>query len=138
MVVFLPSYSFLDKVKAFWGQSGLMPKLGERKEVSLTSSYVKPCLSQKLKEMKLFYEPQASGDVETVLRDYALAISSVCPGLSPNQGPVRGHEGLIHTVPSWWQDQKDRCSAIRRRRRETFRRFSPTIQQNLLGYVTED
>ena len=28
---------------------------------------------------QIFYEPQTSGDVESVLRDYALAISSVRP-----------------------------------------------------------
>jgi len=34
VVVFLPSYSFLEKVKAFWAKSGLMARLGDRKEVS--------------------------------------------------------------------------------------------------------
>lgn len=34
VVVFLPSYSFLEKVKAFWAKSGLMIRLGDRKEVS--------------------------------------------------------------------------------------------------------
>ena len=34
VVVFLPSYAFLEKVKAFWAKSGLMAKLGERKQVS--------------------------------------------------------------------------------------------------------
>ncbi|ORY29962.1 helicase C-terminal domain-domain-containing protein [Naematelia encephala] len=57
VVVFLPSYGFLDKVKDVWAKSGLLAKLGEKKQV--------------------FYEPQTSGDVETVLRDYSLAISSV-------------------------------------------------------------
>nr|XP_031861102.1 uncharacterized protein CI109_003463 [Kwoniella shandongensis]KAA5528174.1 hypothetical protein CI109_003463 [Kwoniella shandongensis] len=56
VVVFVPSYAFLDKVKTFWTQSGLFQRLGDRKQ--------------------LFFEPQTSGDVETVLRDYALAISS--------------------------------------------------------------
>ncbi|OXG31727.1 chromosome transmission fidelity protein 1 [Cryptococcus neoformans Ze90-1] len=56
VVVFLPSYAFLDKVRALWTKSGLLQRLGERKQ--------------------LFYEPQTSGDVETILRDYALAISS--------------------------------------------------------------
>ncbi|KJE05212.1 chromosome transmission fidelity protein 1 [Cryptococcus gattii NT-10] len=57
VVVFLPSYAFLDKVRAFWMKSGLLQRLGERKQ-------------------QLFYEPQTSGDVETILRDYALAITS--------------------------------------------------------------
>lgn len=34
MVVFLPSYAFLDKVKAFWIQSGLLRKLDDKKQVS--------------------------------------------------------------------------------------------------------
>ncbi|WWC60824.1 uncharacterized protein I303_103400 [Kwoniella dejecticola CBS 10117] len=56
VVVFLPSYAFLDKVKSTWTSSGLMAKLAEKKS--------------------LFFEPQTSGDVESTLRDYALAISS--------------------------------------------------------------
>ncbi|WWC89834.1 uncharacterized protein L201_004762 [Kwoniella dendrophila CBS 6074] len=56
VVVFLPSYAFLDKIKVAWTASGLMSKLGDRKT--------------------LFFEPQTSGDVESTLRDYALAISS--------------------------------------------------------------
>ncbi|KAK8869549.1 hypothetical protein IAR55_000116 [Kwoniella newhampshirensis] len=57
VVVFSPSYAFLGKAKTFWQGTGLMQRLGDRKQ--------------------LFFEPQTSGDVETVLRDYALAISSV-------------------------------------------------------------
>lgn len=34
VVVFLPSYAFLDKVKQVWSASGLLAKLGERKHVS--------------------------------------------------------------------------------------------------------
>ncbi|KAK6903226.1 hypothetical protein I203_108491 [Kwoniella mangroviensis CBS 8507] len=56
VVVFLPSYSFLDKVRTTWASSGLMSKLGDKKA--------------------LFFEPQTSGDVESTLRDYALAISA--------------------------------------------------------------
>lgn len=37
VVVFLPSYAFLDKVKAFWMKSGLLQRLGERKQVSQNS-----------------------------------------------------------------------------------------------------
>ncbi|EIW70152.1 hypothetical protein TREMEDRAFT_29466 [Tremella mesenterica DSM 1558] len=57
IVVFLPSYSFLDKIKHTW--TAVLPKLAEKKHV--------------------FYEPQTSGEVETVLRDYSLAISTVSP-----------------------------------------------------------
>ncbi|KAL7410162.1 helicase C-terminal domain-containing protein [Mrakia frigida] len=54
IVVFLPSYAFLEKVKTSWEKSGLLGKLALKK--------------------KLFYEPQASGSVEAVLRDYSLAM----------------------------------------------------------------
>lgn len=57
VVVFLPSYAFLNKVKGAWEKTGLLRKLDEKRQV--------------------FYEPQTSGDVESILRDYALAISSV-------------------------------------------------------------
>ncbi|WVF71908.1 hypothetical protein IAT40_006718 [Kwoniella sp. CBS 6097] len=56
VVVFVPSYAFLDKVKAYWTKTGLLSKLGDKKQ--------------------LFFEPQTSGDTEIVLREYALSISS--------------------------------------------------------------
>ncbi|WVQ99004.1 hypothetical protein IAU59_006136 [Kwoniella sp. CBS 9459] len=56
VVVFVPSYAFLDKVKAFWTKSGLLAKLGDKKQ--------------------LFFEPQTSSDTDVVLRDYALSIST--------------------------------------------------------------
>ena len=34
VVVFLPSYAFLDKLKATWDKSGLLLKLGAKKKVS--------------------------------------------------------------------------------------------------------
>ena len=72
VVVFVPSYAFLDKVKLAWTRSGLLARLDERKQVSVW------VLHGLLTYRKVFYEPQTSGDVETTLRDYALAISSVC------------------------------------------------------------
>jgi chromosome transmission fidelity protein 1 len=60
VVVFVPSYSFLDKLKAAWGgDSGLLAKLDQRKQV--------------------FYEPQTSAEVDATLRDYALAIEAPAP-----------------------------------------------------------
>jgi chromosome transmission fidelity protein 1 len=35
VVVFLPSYAFLDKVKAFWIRSGLLHKLADKKQASV-------------------------------------------------------------------------------------------------------
>ncbi|CAK9783872.1 unnamed protein product [Cutaneotrichosporon oleaginosum] len=54
VVVFLPSYAFLDALKAAWRD--LLPKLEQRKQI--------------------FYEPQTSGEVDAVLREYALAIDA--------------------------------------------------------------
>lgn len=57
MVVFVPSYSFLHNVVVVWEKSGLMERLQSKK--------------------KVFTEPQDSGEVETVLRDYAAEIEAV-------------------------------------------------------------
>jgi len=54
MVVFLPSYGFLDVVQIAWQSSGLLDKLKSKK--------------------KVFSEPQESTQVETVLREYTCAI----------------------------------------------------------------
>lgn len=54
VVVFLPSYAFLDKVKTAWG-SNLLDKLDQK---------------------KLFYEPQSAAEVDATLRDYARAIDA--------------------------------------------------------------
>jgi len=53
MVVFFPSYGFLNSVKAEWSTSGTMDKFTAKK--------------------KVFLEPQETTDVENVLRDYATA-----------------------------------------------------------------
>lgn len=70
VVVFVPSYAFLDKIKAAWS-SCVLPKLSEKKHASL--------LAMRMIQLTLqvFYEPQTSGGVEEVLRDYSLAISTV-------------------------------------------------------------
>ncbi|KAH9833515.1 DNA repair helicase [Rhodofomes roseus] len=57
MVVFLPSYSFLNVVMAEWKNSGLVAKLNGKKRV--------------------FSEPQDSGEVDTVLREYSAAVRAV-------------------------------------------------------------
>lgn len=57
MVVFVPSYAFLNTVVSVWEKSGLMERLRAKK--------------------KVFSEPQESGDVDAVLRDYAAEVQSV-------------------------------------------------------------
>ncbi|KAI9068626.1 DNA repair helicase [Trametes sanguinea] len=57
MVVFVPSYSFLNAVMKVWHSSGLLEKLNAKK--------------------KVFSEPQNSNEVEGVLRSYAAEIQSM-------------------------------------------------------------
>ncbi|KAG9035892.1 ATP-dependent DNA helicase chl1 [Tulasnella sp. JGI-2019a] len=56
VVVFLPSYAFLHAVRAAWDEAGILQKIAIKKQV--------------------FYEPQETGEVEIVLREYAEAIRS--------------------------------------------------------------
>ncbi|OJT06295.1 hypothetical protein TRAPUB_2875 [Trametes pubescens] len=56
MVVFVPSYAFLNTVTKQWQAGGLMEKLNAKK--------------------KVFSEPQQSNEVEAVLRDYSAQIQS--------------------------------------------------------------
>ena len=54
MVVFFPSYNFLNVAKAAWGQSGTLARLEGRK--------------------KIFFEPEETTDVDKVLQSYAAAV----------------------------------------------------------------
>ncbi|KAG8888047.1 ATP-dependent DNA helicase chl1 [Tulasnella sp. 332] len=56
VVVFLPSYAFLHAIRAAWDEAGILIKIATKK--------------------KIFYEPQETGEVEVVLREYAEAIRS--------------------------------------------------------------
>ncbi|KAI5835242.1 DNA repair helicase [Schizophyllum commune Tattone D] len=59
MVVFFPSYNFLNSAKAAWGQSGTLGRLEGRK--------------------KIFFEPEETTDVDKVLQGYAAAVHEVDP-----------------------------------------------------------
>ncbi|KAL1677806.1 helicase C-terminal domain-containing protein [Schizophyllum commune] len=59
MVVFFPSYNFLNAAKAAWGQSGTLGRLEGRK--------------------KIFFEPEETTDVDKVLQSYATAVHEVDP-----------------------------------------------------------
>ncbi|KAL1707545.1 helicase C-terminal domain-containing protein [Schizophyllum commune] len=59
MVVFFPSYNFLNAAKAAWGQSGTLSRLEGRK--------------------KIFFEPEETTDVDKVLQSYAAAVHEVDP-----------------------------------------------------------
>ncbi|KLO06962.1 DNA repair helicase [Schizopora paradoxa] len=54
LVVFFPSYSYLENAKSFWTRSGLLERLSKKKA--------------------LFYEPQSTSDVDAVLHAYSLAV----------------------------------------------------------------
>lgn len=55
VVIFLPSYTFLDQILLRWKASGLLERLGMKK--------------------KVFNEPRKSGEVEMILREYTAANS---------------------------------------------------------------
>ncbi|KAG6886740.1 hypothetical protein C0992_002590, partial [Termitomyces sp. T32_za158] len=54
MIVFFPSYNFLNTAKAVWSKAGLLDKFGIKK--------------------KIFFEPTESTDVDKVLQEYSSAI----------------------------------------------------------------
>ncbi|KAG5716392.1 ATP-dependent RNA helicase CHL1, partial [Termitomyces sp. T112] len=54
MIVFFPSYNFLNLAKAVWSKSGLLDKFGVKK--------------------KTFFEPTETTDVDKVLQEYSTAI----------------------------------------------------------------
>ncbi|KAF8650145.1 hypothetical protein AX16_005380 [Volvariella volvacea WC 439] len=56
MIVFFPSYSFLNGVKTIWANEGLMEKFGAKK--------------------KVFFEPEESSDVDRTLQEYATSVRS--------------------------------------------------------------
>ena len=56
LVVFFPSYAFLDQARQVWEESGLLTRLGSKKTV--------------------FLEPREGSDVDNVLREYAACIAA--------------------------------------------------------------
>ncbi|CCM02979.1 uncharacterized protein FIBRA_05094 [Fibroporia radiculosa] len=90
MVVFLPSYSFLNVVKTAWEGSGLMNKLkAKKKVVSLDSRKIEPICNDNCPMRQVFLEPQDSSQVETVLRDYAAAIHDGAGVSRDEKGPTK-------------------------------------------------
>ncbi|KAL0576051.1 ATP-dependent DNA helicase chl1 [Marasmius crinis-equi] len=65
MVVFFPSYNFLNKTKEVWSTSKMLDKFGAKK--------------------RIFFEPDDNAQVEPVLRDYSHAARS-----SPPDSKVKG------------------------------------------------
>ncbi|KAF8895275.1 helicase C-terminal domain-containing protein [Infundibulicybe gibba] len=63
MVVFFPSYAFLNGAKTVWAAAGVIEKMGVKK--------------------KVFFEPEESTYVEKVLQDYAAAIKGDSASTAP-------------------------------------------------------
>jgi hypothetical protein len=70
MIVFLPSYAFLNAIVAVWTKSGFIQKLSAKKKVKFWCKG-NPRIAHGVSQ--IFMEPQGS-DVESVLRDYAAEI----------------------------------------------------------------
>lgn len=81
MVVFVPSYSFLHLVMKHWQDSGVLEKLKAKK--------------------KVFMEPQESGEVEAVLREYAAEVKNVCDGTDTCTSRL----GLTFMATHAWTEQ---------------------------------
>jgi len=77
MVVFMPSYAFLNQIKEAWSKDGTLAKMAARK--------------------KLFYEPQETGSVEDVLREYAATIKGA-DSEAPNSAAKKGGALLFAVV----------------------------------------
>ncbi|KAJ3495249.1 hypothetical protein NMY22_g19964 [Coprinellus aureogranulatus] len=72
VIVFFPSYSFLNTAKDVWAKNKTLDRFGTKKAV--------------------FFEPQESTDVDNVLRDYAKAVHS------PPQTDKKGGGALLFAV----------------------------------------
>lgn len=68
MVVFFPSYSFLNACKAAWQSSGILDRVQTKK--------------------KVYYEPEESAKCEQVLREYAAEIATPTTGRGPTGGAL--------------------------------------------------
>lgn len=53
--MFLPSYRFLDKLKAAWEKSGLLAKLAAKKPVPFFFKSVQGALGRSIKKLTLFF-----------------------------------------------------------------------------------
>jgi chromosome transmission fidelity protein 1 len=75
VVIFLPSYSFLAKLKEVWQGNGTLNRLDTKKKVRVDitnapSHFLTP-------RLQLFFEPQSSAEVDSTLTQYADAIAKV-------------------------------------------------------------
>jgi chromosome transmission fidelity protein 1 len=77
MIVFFPSYKFLNTAKGMWLRTGTLDKFALKKPVCY--KILRPGVTAYISfETKVFFEPEESTQVEKVLQDYATAATSVC------------------------------------------------------------
>lgn len=67
LVVFFPSYKFLNTVQRLWANSKVLEKIAARKTVGNLHNLKIPFLSSD----KIFHEPSEAAQVENILREYA-------------------------------------------------------------------
>ena len=72
MIVFFPSYSFIETVKGVWKSTGLIDRLQKKKHVRKFEY----SMLLELNVKQIFYEPGTTAEVDGVLRAYAQAVSS--------------------------------------------------------------
>lgn len=75
VVVFVPSYDFLNQVQARWEKAGLLKRLVQKKKVrsSRPSRRFSELIANRASQT--FWEPKATADVDQTLREYSLANS---------------------------------------------------------------
>lgn len=85
MVVFVPSYDFLNLVQARWERTGMIKRLGQKKKVrcavhALVASKISVTDIELLYViLQTFWEPKASADVDLTLREYSAANAGAQP-----------------------------------------------------------
>ncbi|KAL7753537.1 ATP-dependent DNA helicase chl1 [Sorochytrium milnesiophthora] len=72
VVVFVSSYAYLDILFARMQETGVLERLGKRKQVGIV--LLGCCISRLTSRSQVFREPKGAGQVDETLRDYALVI----------------------------------------------------------------
>jgi chromosome transmission fidelity protein 1 len=75
MIVFSPSYKFLNFSKESWKKSGLLDKFGSKKQARSVLVFV--FVSFFKTTFQVYFEPEDSSAVDKVLQDYAAAATKV-------------------------------------------------------------
>jgi chromosome transmission fidelity protein 1 len=110
VVIFLPSYSFLNQLQDVWKQNGTLQRIDAKKKVNPFGSCSSAQSHRIVCCIQLFFEPQLSGEVETILTQYAQAIAKASPqplwilNNADNKRKERGKaDWRDHVRGRWWQ-----------------------------------